>query len=263
MSAHKTRRRFGALIVNADDWGRDVPDTDRALECIRAGSVSSVSAMMFMEDSERSAEIAKTDRIDTGLHLNLTAAFTASCVSPRLAEKQRQLFPYVRHHQVAHLLFNPALSKQFEYVVKSQLEEYARLYGETPRRIDGHQHMHLSANVLLARLLPAGAIVRRNFSFDAGEKGFANRLYRRVVDRLLASRHVLTDYFFALPPLHPDRLEKICKLACRAVVEVETHPVNPAEYEFLTRDGLLRFTSKMRIAKRYVVNGQMAPKWSV
>ena len=51
------------------------------------------------------------------------------------------------------------------YVVKAQLEEFERLYGRAPNRIDGHHHAHLCANVVLAGLLPAGTIVRRNFSF--------------------------------------------------------------------------------------------------
>ncbi len=37
----------GVLIVNADDWGRDYENTERTLECIHRGSVSSVSAMVF------------------------------------------------------------------------------------------------------------------------------------------------------------------------------------------------------------------------
>jgi hypothetical protein len=67
---HYSKRRFsrvGALIVNADDWGRTfrTPANTR-MRC--SGTVSSVSAMVFMEDSERAATIAR-DAIDTGLHL--------------------------------------------------------------------------------------------------------------------------------------------------------------------------------------------------
>ena len=58
----------GALVINADDWGRDRDTTDHTLECIRAGSVSSVSAMVFMEDSEGAAARAREQGIDAGLH---------------------------------------------------------------------------------------------------------------------------------------------------------------------------------------------------
>jgi len=54
----------GVLIVNADDWGRDVQTTDRMLECLLHRSVSSVSAMVFMADSERAANLASEHKVD-------------------------------------------------------------------------------------------------------------------------------------------------------------------------------------------------------
>ena len=61
-----------------------------------------------------------------------------------------------------------------------------------------------------------------------------NRLYRRAVDRLLIRRHHLTDYFFCIQPLDPSgRLQDIFSLASKFTVELETHPVDPEEYEFL------------------------------
>ena len=250
----------GALIVNADDWGRDVCTTQRALECVHAGVVSSVSAMVFMENSERAADIAVSEGIDTGLHLNLTAAFTARRVPPKLVERQQRVARYLNSARIAQVLYHPGLARSFEYVVAAQIAEYARLYGERPLRIDGHHHMHLSENVVMAGLLPEGTIVRRNFSFAAGEKGFANRWYRRFMDSRLAVRHVLTDFFFSLAPLQPvSRLEKICLLAAHAIVEVETHPVKQPEYDFLMRGELLRLPSNVSIAKNYTVRTQVAP----
>ncbi|MGH9342549.1 MAG: hypothetical protein ACRD19_02125, partial [Terriglobia bacterium] len=48
------------VIVNADDWGCDAFTTGRSLDCVLQGTVSSVSAMMFMEDSERAADLARS-----------------------------------------------------------------------------------------------------------------------------------------------------------------------------------------------------------
>ena len=42
----------------------------------RARDGDCVSAMVFMEDSERAASIARADAIDAGLHLNFTTAFS-------------------------------------------------------------------------------------------------------------------------------------------------------------------------------------------
>ena len=46
------------LIINADDFGRSVAETNAALQCYTAGRITSVSAMVFMADSERAAELA-------------------------------------------------------------------------------------------------------------------------------------------------------------------------------------------------------------
>ena len=133
----------------------------------------------------------------------------------------------------------------------AQLEEFTRLYGVEPERIDGHHHAHLCANVLFGKLLPAGTIVRRSFSFRSGEKGFGNRLYRRMVDRALGSRH--TDFLFSLPPLEPQRLQRIFSTAREFFVEVETHPVKPEEYQFLAGGELFRLAGDLTIATAYTV----------
>jgi YdjC-like protein len=239
-------------VVNADDWGRDRQTTDRTLECILRGSVSSVSAMVFMEDSQRSAEIALEKGIDAGLHLNLTTPFSSPGPPARLAEHQRKITGYLRAHRLAQVVYHPGLARSFEYVVAAQREEFVRLFGAEPQRWDGHHHMHLCANVRRAKLLPAGTMVRRNFSFQPGEKGSLNRLYRRAVDRDLSRRHRLTDFFFSLPPLDPpSRVQQIFALAGKFAVEVETHPINPEEYRFLTGGEVFRWTGELPIAPRF------------
>lgn len=238
----------GSLIVNADDWGRDRQTTDQTLDCLHCGGVCAVSAMVFMEDSERAAIIARDFGVDSGLHLNLTTAFSGRGCSSRLRECQEKIARYLLRHRLAQTLFHPGLTKEFEYVVKTQLDEFVRLYGVAPRRLDGHHHMHLCANVMLQRLLPPNSIVRRNFSFEAGEKSLLNRGYRGCIDRMLKRRHRMTDYFFSLPPLQPEtRLLRIAMLARDWVVEVEAHPVNPSEYQFLTQGGVAQFAEGVRV----------------
>ena len=244
----------GLLIVNADDWGRDCDTTERTVECVRRGSVSSVSAMVFMKDSERAAAIAREQEIDAGLHLNFTTPFSAASSAKRLVEHHQQLSLHLLRHRFARVVFHPGLTRSFEYVVTAQLEEFRRLYGADPERIDGHHHMHLCANVVLGNLLPLGILVRRNFSFQAGEKGLGNRLYRRLVDRMLRRRNNLMDFLFALLPLEPpDRLQRIFSLARQFSVEVETHPVNPEEYRFLMGGEIFRRTRDLQIAPGFAV----------
>jgi chitin disaccharide deacetylase len=249
--------RGGLLIVNADDWGRDTETTDRMFECVLHGTVSSVSAMVFMEDSERAAAIARKRGIDAGLHVNFTARFSARNCSGQLVERQQEIAAYLVRRRLNRMIFHPGLVRSFEYVVKAQLDEFCRLYGTPPDRIDGHHHMHLCANVLLGRLLPPGTIVRRNFSFQPGEKSLVNRFYRKAVDHRLARRHRLVDFLFSLAPLETKgRLERIRLLAREFIVEVETHPVNADEYRFLKGDEAARWTEDVPIAPRFAIPGK-------
>jgi hypothetical protein len=252
VGAGRGEARAGVLIVNADDWGRDRETTDRTLDCVRCGAVSSVSAMVFMEDSERAAAITREHGIDAGLHLNFTLSFSESGIPSQLVAHQKRLSQYLLRHRLSQVVFHPGLIRSFEYVVAAQLDEFTRLYGQEPERIDGHHHMHLCANVLLGGLLPPGTIVRRNFSFQPGEKVFANRCYRQTVDWVLGRRHRLTDFFFCVQPLaSPSRLQRILDLSRRYVVEVETHPQEPSEHAFLTGDGIRNLVGNLVIAPRF------------
>jgi len=244
----------GRLIINADDWGRSCETTDRIVDCWERGGISSVSAMAFMEDSERAASLARESGIDAGLHLNFTTPFSGKSYPAMLREHQQRIAQRLRRHRFAPVGYYPGLIRSFEYVASAQFDEYARLYGGPPQRIDGHHHMHLCSNVVVGRLLPAGTIVRRNTTFEPGEKSFANRLYRRLIDRFLGRRHLLTDFFFSLTPLAPrKRLDRIFSLSRHSVVEVETHPVESEEYRFLA-GGIFHQISGCEIASSFAAS---------
>jgi hypothetical protein len=241
---HTQPASCGCLIINADDWGRDDRTTNRILECFQRRVLSSASGMVFMEDSERAANIAREQGLDIGLHLNLSAPFSAPAVPTRLATHHQKIRECLCANRVARLLYHPGLADSFEYAVARQLEEFSRLYGRMPDRIDGHHHMQLSANVLLQGLLPRGTIVRRHFSYEPGEKIFRNSVFRLFSCALSGRRYRVTDFFFSLPPFAPPvRIQRIFNLAQSFVVEVETHPINPEEYRFLTEGDFLRWTN--------------------
>lgn len=222
------------LIINADDYGRSAIETDAALTCYRAGRVTSVTAMVFMSDSERSAQLALTDSISTGLHLNLTESFSAVSASSELTERHERVSSFLTRSKYAPLIYNPTLRNDFRYIFQTQLEEFVRLYGNPPSHIDGHQHQHLCANMLLDGVIPSGLKVRRTFHFWPGEKSFVNRAYRNILNRVVKNRFSGTDYFFALvQSLDYARMEKILALARQRSIELMTHPANPSEREYL------------------------------
>jgi predicted glycoside hydrolase/deacetylase ChbG (UPF0249 family) len=244
--------RTSALIVNADDWGLDRNTTDRILECALRGAISSASAMVFMSDSERAAALARERNVDVGLHLNFTEAFSAPIGHARLAEHHARVANFLLRNRFSQVVYHPRLTNSFEYLVSAQLEEFRRIYGFAPERIDGHHHMHLCANVLFGEFVPEGTLVRRNFSFARGEKSWTNRLYRKFVDGRLKRRHRLADFLFSLAPVQTsERLQRIVSLARQAFVELETHPANPEEFRFLGSGEMQELLGDLPIARRF------------
>jgi chitin disaccharide deacetylase len=226
------------LIINADDWGRSVAETDAALRCYRQGRITSVSAMVFMADSDRAAKLAKENQVnDIGLHLNFSEDFTDTSCPETLKEHHRRIVRFLRRNKYAQLVYNPFLQEAFACSYHAQMTEFVRLFEKSPSHIDGHHHMHLCANLLLGEAIPAGTRVRRNFSFWPGEKSRLNRAYRALVDRWLARRYELTDYFFDLTQcVEQKKLDRVAHLASSRNVELMTHPIVNGEEEYLMSD---------------------------
>ncbi len=228
------------LIVNADDWGRSQPETDTALSCYQMGRISSVSAMVFMEDSRRAADLAGAAGMDVGLHLNLSQRFTGEIHDLLLQEYHQAIVRFLTCGKYALLIYNPMLRKQFHHVYQAQMDEFRRLYGKNPSHVDGHQHMHLCSNILMDAIISKGEKVRRSFSFQPGEKSVVNRTYRKLIDWQLARNYRLTDYFFSLSQQRTgERLARVFQLARGQNVELMTHPVRPDECTLLQSDDFL------------------------
>ncbi len=225
------------LIINADDFGGTRLATDRILAGYRQAAITSASAMVFMEDSERAAELAKEAGIDVGLHLNFTQRFTGQVRIPHVAERQAQIARFLTRNKFAQLVYHPGLRQQFRYVFQAQLEEFLRCFGKAPSHFDGHHHMHLCANMLFDRIIPAGEKIRRSFSFFPGQKSWVNLGYRWLVDIWIRRRYRTTDFLFALPDcIRFQGFGRIVALAREANVELETHPETIAELEWLLSD---------------------------
>lgn len=236
------------LIINADDWGRSRAETDVELECYRARRITSVSAMVFMADSERAAALARKHAVDAGLHLNLSQCYDGGIADPAAMAAHERIVRFLTRSKYAVLLYRPGLREHFRTVFQSQFNEFVRLYGQPPSHIDGHQHRHLCANILLGDVIPSGLKVRRNFSFWPGEKSALNRAYRKRMDKWLGRRYRLTDYFFSLGQcLKANRLSRVVAMAKAANVELMTHPIDSGERDWLMSDTFLQITRELRL----------------
>jgi predicted glycoside hydrolase/deacetylase ChbG (UPF0249 family) len=196
-----------------------------------------MSAMVFMIDSERASELAKEQGIDVGLHLNFTERFSLNINNSKLRNSQEEIGRFLTKNKYLHIIYNPFLNNQFEYVFKMQLEEFQRLYGFEPSHIDGHEHMHLCSNMVWGGIIPKGQKIRKHFSYNKGEKNPFNRIYRKFIDNQLKKKYLTTDFLFNLPEaLIFQKIDSVCELAKTFMVELETHPVNENELTWLNEN---------------------------
>jgi predicted glycoside hydrolase/deacetylase ChbG (UPF0249 family) len=222
------------IIITADDYGKTRHATDSILKCFSNKRITSASAMVFMEDSERAATLALQTSLEIGLHLNFTMPFSADKMSSKLREHHNRVISYLTRNKLAQVFFNPALTDSFNYLFLAQEEEFIRLYGRQPDFYNGHHHMHLCANVLMGMILPKNTRVRRTFTFDQGDKNVFNLVYRRLLDMIVSRRFISTDSFFSIMSLqNHERQLNIFNRAILDIVEIEVHPENSEELEFL------------------------------
>jgi chitin disaccharide deacetylase len=216
------------LIINADDWGLDRHTTDAIHECFLARAVTSVTAMVYMSDSARAAELAASSGEPVGLHVNLADAFTDPACPENVRTRQERIVNYFAGPRWRRWVFSPTLFTEIECCIADQLEAFSSLYGHGPTHIDGHEHLHQSLSVMLARSIPTGTKMRPSFTFMPGEKSLPNRLARRLVNRLMRTRFRSPRYFFSIRDIHPllggAGLEHKLDLANYHTVEVMTHP---------------------------------------
>jgi len=224
------------LIVNADDFGRNTEATDRTIEVFRAGRITSATAMVHMEDSERAAALALEAGMPVGLHVNLTDPFTATGIPASVRARQRKA---CRHFSPGRLRlrswsFDPRIRRDVESAVADQLQRFEELYGGPPSHFDGHKHVHCCPNVVLAAPLRPIGRARNGLRAWPGARGAMGAL--RAVRRALTYRRLLTTrYFLDIDKLFRDPDSLAARIgACRETsVEVMAHPGFPHELRAL------------------------------
>jgi predicted glycoside hydrolase/deacetylase ChbG (UPF0249 family) len=227
----------GLLIVNADDFGGNPLATERIAECFSAGRVTSTTAMMFMGDSERAARIAGSQRLPTGLHLNLTQPFEDPGTPRAVQERQAQAIRHLAGRRLARYTFNPLLTRLVRRCIADQLDRFHELFGHDPTHIDSHNHAHLSPSVLLA--LPRGVRIRTAESPVHATLALG-RLMRRARRTLIAHRQLTTDHFFAIDRLGSSptlpAMHELVAMSDHASVEIMVHPDRDSDYRLLMSD---------------------------
>lgn len=228
---------MGLLVINADDWGSHPATTDAILRCFRAGRVSSVTAMVFMEDSARAAAIARAEGLPVGLHLNLTQPFAGDDVPAPVRARQQRLARRFGHMRLMRWAYDPLIPGAVERCIADQLDAFESAYVTSPTHLDGHNHVHVCPNVLFSRTARRVAAVRNTHSWSARTPAALARAMRRHAIR---RRFRSTEHLFALSAVHPalggEGLQRMLELARRGSVELMVHPSRAEEYEVLMSD---------------------------
>lgn len=220
----------GLLIVNADDWGAALAATTAILTAFRAGAVTSTSAMVFMADSERAAEVAREESVPTGLHLNLSQRFDGETVPAKAQDHHERALTQFRDPARARWRFTRAAHRAATLTIRDQLAEFRRIYGRPPTHVDSHHHVHVSPSVFLSPALTPGSRVRqtRSPAPHAPRVWAGPRVARRVKHRLLSSRFHTTQRFWAIDDVHPARggsgFDRAASIVHREPVEIMCHP---------------------------------------
>lgn len=230
--------RLPRLIVNADDFGWDRHATDRTIEAFQAGRITSTTAMVHMEDSERAAALGREAALPTGLHINLTDPYTAASVPDDVRERHQRLCRHFSRNgfRLRNWTYDPRLRHGMAAVIGDQLQAFSDLYGTAPTHVDGHKHVHSCPDVALAAPL-AGVKMRNGLRTAPSTRTAMGSV--RAVRRALTYRHKLTTrYFFDIAELFRDGTEASITarvaLAHETSVEIMAHPGFAHEWEALT-----------------------------
>jgi predicted glycoside hydrolase/deacetylase ChbG (UPF0249 family) len=243
----------GLLIVNADDWGGERRSTVAILDAFQAGRVTSTTAMVYMEDSRRGAEIARAEKLPVGLHLNLTQLFTAADTPPAVRDRQRRVAETFAGHgrdghpgtaQLRRWLYDPRVAHLVTAALRDQLDCFEALYGCPPTHFDGHNYVDLTPNVFLSPALPRGAKMRNSldrYPLPRSPMALARGLRQKLRgQRLRSTRYVLHISDLDLPD------DPRLALAETDPVEVICHPDHGAEMDRLMSDEWAACLARLR-----------------
>jgi predicted glycoside hydrolase/deacetylase ChbG (UPF0249 family) len=140
--------------------------------------------------------------------------------------------------------YDPTSRGAVECAIADQLEEFERLYGAPPSRLDGHLHVHLCPDVLLSPALPREAWLRPARTAAVRRAVPVLGSLRRARERWLRRRFSMSDYFFSIEDIHPQLggsgLDGPLDLAAQADVEVMTHPARAEELALLLSEEWMR-----------------------
>lgn len=249
MGSDRARR----LIINADDFGRDVAANEAIADAFDRGILTTTSLMVNEPAAAAAVELArKRPQLGVGLHLTLVCGHAACShtEAPHLADEQGRLSENAPLAGMRYF-FNRAAREELRLEVEKQFQRFHET-GLPLDHVNGHLHLHLHpvvANILLDHAQEweirtfrwthdlfwmSWKLERGPLLYRVSHAIIFNALSARVTKRLkqLGIRH--TQYVFGLMQTsHVHEAYWLRLLECLPLgdSEVYSHPSTEAKYQ--------------------------------
>ena len=167
------------IVLCADDYGQAPAISNAILLLIKSGRLTATSCLVNGENWIEQAALLKPfdDRIDVGLHFNLTQGRPLSVEYRNLHGDEFLSLPRVLSKAFARRFSYQALVAEWH----AQLDEFIRGFSRLPGYIDGHQHVHHFP------------MIRRAFFEVYNQRLKSAGVYVRVVADRIAWRYLISD----------------------------------------------------------------------
>ncbi len=221
-----------ALIVNADDFGKDESVTSAICEAFEKGLIQRTTLMTNMPFAKEAMDLARKCGFDdrVGIHINLTSGTPLTDgikKDPVMCNEAGDFSAEFARNKKTRFFLPKDTKRHVESELRAQLDRYAEL-GGTLWHIDSHHHVHTDPSVysVLKKVIKDYPVtsIRLSRNMFRGKNPLM-RLYKTIFNTSVRKYcRVCPDYFGSAED-YRDFLTDHPDIAKTSEVEVMVHPV--------------------------------------
>lgn len=166
------------VIFNADDFGLTKGVNTGILKCFKSGIVTDSSLLMNFEATEDAVKIIKRNKLNAGIHLNLTEGKPLSDKAHTLINKNGNFFNITKFslRLMSNKISDADIAREFTAQIEKFLSKKL-----TPTHIDTHQYVHMFKKVCKAAIKTAREyrINKIRYLYEKQLPGFVFKYYKK------------------------------------------------------------------------------------
>ena len=190
------------IIINADDYGKDLNTSKAIVDAFSMGLCSSTTIMTTGDSFEESIELARTHYISNkiGIHLNLIEGSPLTNPIRKFGRFCNKEGEFNRHFRNVPVRFSCSNAEKAVIAIelRAQIEKCIKL-GIKITHADSHQNVHMRWELwsIINPILKEFNITKVRISRNCGQSiSFAKLIYKYLYNRQIALRGYKTsDYF--------------------------------------------------------------------